>query len=178
MTFPTEILDRQPAVTDAAYQDWTVELQRSLDLACAGWVAALGPPGSDKLPRDRAWVLLSWVEITACAGPEALDVERLETAAVAFSLLEASPLDRRDVMVVASLLRHVSELAGLDFAAAARRGCANAGDLGATCAGWLIGVSAALPSIFVHADDARSPTFRRVHQEIDVDRLERWLKGE
>ncbi len=78
-------------------------------------------------------MLLSWVEDAASLVVVERRPELVDRAAFAMSLLEASPLDRRDVMLVAVLVRRASTLVGLSFPTLVRNGCSRAGALGAQC---------------------------------------------
>ncbi len=74
------------------------DVDRSLGGNPEAWTAAVGPQvRGDGLTRDRAWVLLSWVEDAASQIVAERRGDLVERAAFAMSLLEASPLDRRDV---------------------------------------------------------------------------------
>jgi hypothetical protein len=142
-----EVLDRFPqGQGEEERSRWRLELERSLNTAPSAWVSAAGPPGSLTLATDRAWVLLSWAEDSASELSRSGRRDLVETASFAMSLLEASPLDRRDVMVVAMLVRRAATIAGLPYGMLVERGCRRAGALGASCSEWLLRVSDATPS--------------------------------
>ena len=121
-----DVLDDAPT-GDEPRAAWLADVERSLAGAPDAWVEAVG---SDGLSQDRSWVLLAWVEDAASQLVRERRRDLVELAAFAMSLLEAGPLDRRDVMVVAMLVRRGSTLAGIPFEAPVSRGCARAGELG------------------------------------------------
>jgi hypothetical protein len=53
------------------------------------------------LERSEAWALLEWVESAASLVGEEGRADLVELTAFALSILEASPIDRRERMVVA-----------------------------------------------------------------------------
>lgn len=177
MTSPVlELLDRSPATTDGAgRRSWFDDVTGSLQGAPAEWTAAAGPIEDRSLGKDRAWVLLSWVEDAASLIGRDRRPELVETAAFAMSLLEASPLDRRDVMVVAMLVRRATTLSDLDFAMLARRGCDRAGLLGARCRTWLLAITDATPSTHEETGSGATFAFRRKPAGFDPVALERKL---
>lgn len=181
MSSVLDLLDGSPPMgADQPRSRWWREVERSLDSERSSWVRAVGPPGSGGLAKDRAWVLLSWVEDAADAIVNQRREDLLRTTAFALSLLEASPLDRRDVMVVALLLRRASTLADLDFDRLVTAGCHDAGELGEACRPWLSRVvdsSPSPPSTHTEVREGSTLHFRRTPQDVDVDRLERWLHG-
>jgi len=150
---------------------WGRDMAGSLGRDRASWLRVVGTQPQVGLSREQGWILLAWVEDAASELAGDGSRRLLETACFAISLLEASPLDRRDVIVVAMLLRRAAGLAGLDFAAAVRDGCAAAGDLGTRCAEWLAGVSDALPATHEQVGTGRETRFRRRPSTIDTDEL-------
>lgn len=179
MTSVLDLLDRWPAEGGGpARSRWREEVAESLRSDQRGWVRAVGPPGSEQLSRERAWVLLGWVETSADAIVNERSASLVRVVGFALSLLEASPLDRRDVTVVAILVRRACTLAGLDFARLVSRGCRDAGDLGTACAPWLsrvVDTSPSPPSTHEEIREGPSLHFRRKEQDIDIQRLERWF---
>jgi hypothetical protein len=176
MSSVLEVLDRFPKDQDEEEKRrWRGELERSLATAAGEWVSAVGPPGSQTLGTDRAWVLLSWVEGAASEVVRSRRGGLVETAAFAMSLLEASPLDRRDVLVVAMLVRRASSIAGLPFGTLVGRGCERAGALGAPCCEWLLRVIDATPSTHEESGTGASFAFGRKPSTLDAAALERWL---
>lgn len=154
--------------------DWFSRVEQSLGTEPGRW---LGPALAGALDQDRAWRLLSWVEGAASAIADGRTPGRVSLAALAMSLLEASPLDRRDVMVVAALVRRAAEIAGLDYPQLVRAGCAAAGSLGEECLQWLWWASSEVPSTYEEVGSGASTRFRRKPSDIDIARLEGWLKG-
>ncbi|SDD88300.1 hypothetical protein [Auraticoccus monumenti] len=126
---------------------------------------------SRPLGHDQAWPLLSWAEDAATEVGRRGDEELVVRAVLAFCLLGASPLDRRDVQVVAALLRRACDLAGLDFLSLARTGCEAAGPLGVTCWSWLTHTSTRTPATHEEVGAGWTFTFRRRPSDFDVDRL-------
>ncbi len=179
MTSVLDLLDARPPAEDArGLARWRAELEESLDSHAGAWVREVGGPGSEQLSRDRAWVLLSWAEDAAEAIVNQRRDDLLRRTALALSLLEASPLDRRDVMVVGLLLRRASTLAGLDFDRLVTAGCRDAEELGESCRPWLSRVVDTSPSAPTTHDEVREGStlrFRRKPQDIDTERLARWL---
>lgn len=131
-----------------------------------GWSARVASLG-----RDQAWVLLSWAEDAAATVVRRRDEDLVVRVVLALCLLGASPLDRRDVQVVAALLRRACDLAGLDFLALARTGCDAAGPLGRTCWGWLAHTSDRTPATREEVGAGGGFAYRRRPSGIDVDRL-------
>lgn len=171
-----ELLDRSPSSAHVAERRaWLADVERSLQERPTEWIAAAGPPEDRSLGKDRAWVLLSWVEDVASLIGRETRAELVESAAFAMSLLEASPLDRRDVMVVAMLVRRAATVSGLDFTVHARRGCDRAGLLGARCRVWLLQVTDATPSTHEETGSDASFGFRRKPAGFDPAALERKL---
>ncbi len=162
-----DVLDRAPT-GEAPGAGWTADVERSLADAPDAWVAAVAAEG---LSKDRAWVLLSWVEDAASRLVRERRRDLVERAAFAMSLLEASPLDRRDVMVVAMLVRRGTTLAGLPFDKPVSRGCARAGELGTRCEQWLLRITDATPSTHEEVGEGRDLRFVRRPTSIDPDAL-------
>jgi hypothetical protein len=179
MTVAIDLLDRWPTEgDDRARSGWYDDVADSLRSDRRRWVEEVGPPGSEQLSRERAWVLLGWAELSADVIVNQRSARTVRLVGFALSLLEASPLDRRDVMVVAILLRRACTLAGLDFAKHVGRGCRDAGDLGAACAPWLSRVvdpSPSPPSTHEEIREGSTLHFRRKQDDIDLERLERWF---
>ena len=163
-----DVLDRAPT-GEAPGAGWLAEVERSLADAPDAWVAAAD---SGELSKDRAWVLLSWVEDAASQLVRERRRDLVERAAFAMSLLEASALDRRDVMVVAMLVRRATTLAGRPFEKPVSRGCARAGELGARCEQWLLRITDATPSTHEEVGEGRDLRFVRKPSSIDTDALQ------
>ena len=162
-----DVLDDAPT-GDEPRAAWLADVERSLAGAPDAWVEAVA---SDGLSQDRSWVLLAWVEDAASQLVRERRRDLVELAAFAMSLLEAGPLDRRDVMVVAMLVRRGSTLAGLPFEAPVSRGCARAGELGARCEEWLLRITDATPSTHDEVGEGRDVRFVRRPTSIDPDAL-------
>ncbi|WP_432477898.1 hypothetical protein [Nocardioides sp. GXQ0305] len=170
-----QLLDAYPPGGDDERRQWASEVRASLEERPEAWVAAVGPPGSDGLTERRAWVLLGWAEVTTGDVVATSRPDLIETVALALALLEASPLDRRDVMVVGILLHRAAVLTDADFEQRVRRGCARAGVLGERCLEWLPGITDRLPN--THEEVGHGPTFafRRKPPAFDPAALERKL---
>ena len=101
------LLDAHPGDgVPALGSPWEAQVERSLRQDPSGWTA-------EALSVGRAWVLLGWVEDAATRVVRSRDRELLRTAVSALVVVAAGPLDRRDVWVVAGLLRRAADLAGL-----------------------------------------------------------------
>lgn len=140
-------------------QQWAEEVERSLREDTDRWLRAAD---HGDLSRDRSWILLAWVESAASDVVISRRPELVETAALAMSLLEDGPLDRRDVMVVASLVRRAALLARLEFTGLADGGCQRAGTRGRRCAEWLSQVSPDTPPTHVEVGSGDGFRFERV----------------
>ena len=146
MTSVLGILDNVPPGDDRELRRlWHKDVQRSLSTHESEWVEAVQVP--EALDRDRAWWLLAWVEDAAALVASERSEELIALTAFAMALLEASPLDRRDVLVVAALVRRASLIVGLDWRGPVRRGCRSAGALGESMETWLLKASQELPPV-------------------------------
>lgn len=152
-----DLLDGPSARRDGRH--WTGEVARSLRENAGAWLLAAD---RGDLSPARAWVLLSWVERTASEVVVSRRPELVEAAAMAMSLLESSELDRRDVMVVASLVRRAAILARLEFLRLVAAGCGRAGVWGERCARWLSKVSPDTPSTHIEVGAGGDFRFQRV----------------
>ncbi|ASR36940.1 hypothetical protein BAY61_20325 [Prauserella marina] len=139
--------------------EWVDRVQRCLEDDAAAWVAATERAA---LSKDRSWVLLAWVERCASLVVVTRRAGLVRTAAFALSLLADDVLDRRDVLLVASLIRRASELAALDFASLATEGCERAGERGRRCLAWLRKVPERTPSTHTESGSGDGFRFRRV----------------
>ena len=162
-----DVLDDAPT-RDEPRAAWLADVERSLVGSPDAWVEAVETAG---LSQDRAWVLLAWVEDVASLVVRERRRDLVELAAFAMSLLEAGPLDRRDVMVVAMLVRRGSTLAALPFEKPVARGCARAGELGARCEEWLLRITDATPSTHEEVGAGSDVRFVRKPTSIDTDAL-------
>lgn len=175
MTTGVALLDEAPPPTEELRrQTWFDDVERSLSRHPREWLSAVQ---QESLTKDRAWTLLNWVEDAASRVATENRSDRVVTSASALSLLEASPLDRRDVMVVASLVRRAAEVAGFDYPGLIRQGCALTGDLGEQCLQWLWWASSQVPVTHEEVGTGSRIHFRRKPTDIDVGALERWLDG-
>jgi hypothetical protein len=154
---------------------WDEDVLRSLTAHAADWVAAAEVPGA--LDRDRGWWLLGWVEDAASLVAARQSDDLVRGAAFAMSLLEASPLDRRDVLVVAALVRRASTIVGLDYRGAVRAGCGRAGKRGETMERWLLQASQDLPPTYEQIGSGSEVEFRRSQSDrgLTEEEAEQWL---
>lgn len=175
MTSPVPtMLDGSPTEEGHRRRSWLEDVERSLRRQPEAWLEAVGPVVREHgLAKHRAEALLWWVEETASRIVTERRSKLVELAAFAMSLLEASPLDRRDVMVVATVVRRASALAGLPYSRSVRRGCSQAGALGTSCERWLTQITDDISSSYEEVGSGRSVEFRRRPSTIDVARLER-----
>jgi hypothetical protein len=169
----TSVLQLLDLFGEISTSDWESRLETSFELNAASWVAEVSAPAG--LSVERAWILLSWVELVASEIPRTKRRSTVENAAFAMSLLENSPLDRRDCAVVGALVHRASVLAGLDFEAGIEVGCDRAGDLGSQCFAWLRHVSSVTPETHIERGSGRTFAFQRKDADFDVNDLERWL---
>ena len=173
-----QLLDAYPSAGgDDPRRQWESELRASLEDHPDAWVAAVGTEAPTGLAEPRAWVLLGWAEVATSDVVASSRPDLLETIAFALALLEASPLDRRDVMIVGILSHRAAVLIGADFERRVRRGCARAGVLGERCLEWLPLVTDRLPNTHEEVGHGRSFEFRRVPPSFDPAALERKLTG-
>jgi len=172
---PLAILTARETGQETSRERWYAEVAASLTRDPAAWLSAVahgtGGEAGPGLTKDQGWILLSWIEDLASRVTADPRPELVRTAAFAFSLLEASPLDRRDVMVVGALVRRASTVAGLDFPRLAREGCARAGELGDRCLTWLPRVSGTTPATHEEVLTGDGVAFERKPSSIDVDEL-------
>jgi hypothetical protein len=166
------LLDGAPAQPDEA---WCSEVRQSLAERPTDWLDAVRDAGL--VGEDRAWALLSWIEVAATELARDGSRSLLESAAFAIGLLEASDLDPRDVGVVASLLRRGAELAEVDFADSVVAGCERAAEFGASALSRLLSVRASTPATHAETGEGQSFSFVRRPIDFDVKELERWLEG-
>lgn len=133
----------------------------------------------DRLSDDRARTLLSWIEHSATRLVRARSGSTLAVAAFGTSLLMRSWLDRRDIAVVAALLRRGADLIGLDCVECVAEGCswAEAG-LGSAASDLLIHAPTSTSSTHVEVGDGVMFAFERRPPDFDVADLERWLEGD
>lgn len=146
-------------------QRWAEKVERSLREDTDLWLRAAD---DGDLSRDRAWILLAWVESAASDVVISRRPELVETAALAMSLLEDGPLDRRDVMVVASLVRRAALLARLEFTGLTDAGCRRAATRGRQCARWLSRVSPDTPPTHVEVGSGDGFRFERQPPRTDI----------
>lgn len=172
MSTAVELLDSWTASRE---ESWDVEMELSLGTGPDAWLAAAD---DGELTRDRWWVLLSWVERAASAIAATRRAELVELVAFALSVLEDGPVDGREAMAIAALVRRGASHAGLDFLALIRPGCARAGSRGEQCLRWLSRASDRLYRTHREVGQGTSFRFERVPSNIDVDALTRWAKGE
>lgn len=178
MSSPVELLDAPvPPDPDRVKEPWFGDVELSLALDLSDWIALVDAP--DGLTTDRAWRLLNWAEEAATQVVRRPRPGLVELAAVALSLLEGGPVDRREAQVVGILLRRACTLTGVEFTTAVRAGCARVGPRGEACLEWLWWSVADLPSTHVEVGQGSSFRFDRAPgPDIDIEALTRWAKGE
>lgn len=176
MTSVLGILQNVPTLEDRELRRlWDEDVQRSLATHESDWLEAAQVP--DALDRDRAWWLLAWVEDSASLVASKRSEELIALTAFAMSLLEASPLDRRDVLVVAALVRRASLVVGLDWRGPVERGCRSAGALGESMERYLLNASHELPSVYEQIGSGSDIAFRRIPSAVGMTEEEalKWL---
>lgn len=154
---------------------WREDLTQSLLNNSPQWV---GDVRARALSEQQAWQLLSWVEMSAPVVVREARAELVELAAFAVALLEHSPLDRRDVQVVASLVRVATEEAQLDFLELCRAGLRRADGLGAAAERWLPRTSAQVPPTHTVMGEGPTFDFQRLPPSFDPVELEQRLLEE
>ncbi len=149
---------------------WVDWIERSLTVEPQEWVDSVrAAPGLDD---GQSWRLLGFVDLASSLVAREGRRELAERAAFALALLEASPLDPRDVIVTADLLPRACEIAGLDFAAVARSGCAPAGELGERCLRWLLQRTPRTPpALYEEVGEGHTFRFERTPSAFDADDL-------
>lgn len=170
------MLDNAPQHAD---ESWFLRVEQSLSTQPDQWLAAIRTAGA--LSTDRAWALLSWVEVAATQVARSGSLDLVECAAFARSLLWKCELDRRDISVVESLLSRSAQVAGIhraDYAAAVKAGCARAVEFGAMAQESLLSASPSTPPSHAEEGAGASFAFRRRPASFDVEELERWLRGD
>lgn len=165
MSDPQSLLDASGDAEDGG-ATWLADVEHSLVSDPQAWREA----AAGGLTRDQAWRLLSWAESMASRIPGTGDRQLVELCAFVFSLLESSPLDRRDVMVVAMLVRRAAREAGVPWGTAVADGSLRAGSVGAGARSWLASITDETPSTHEEIGSG-SLTFRRKPSDIDVDDL-------
>ena len=149
MTSVLDLLERRPVEGgDGPGSGWHAEMTASLGPRSRSGPGR-GPPGvRAAVPGPRLGAaVVGRGSVDPVVNERRKDLVR--ASGFALSLLEGGPLDRRDVMVVALLLRRACDLAGLDFVRLVTAGRRDAGDLGEACLPWLSAVvdtSPATPS--------------------------------
>ncbi len=167
-----QLLDDADTVYDQA---WYSALERSLGQR-SEWASAVVDAGT--ISDERAWTLLGWIEEAATELVRHRSRTTLVTAAFAMSLLSLSLLDRRDIIVVAMLLRRGATLADLNFIDAVTEGCDQAGELGQAAFILLTQAPSITPQTHLEIGQGDSFAFQPRPPDFDVAALERWLQGD
>lgn len=176
MTGVFGVLDQRGRTDDPqATRLWVADVAASLARNADAWLARAGAEGDDGMTQHEAWALLGWVESAASLVVAERRPELVEAGGFALALVGAAPLDTRDAMVVASLLRRASSLIGADWEPLVTRGARRAGDLGARALTWLRRVSDEVPSTYTEMGEGASFAFRRVPSFFDPVALEQRL---
>ncbi len=133
---------------------------------------AVGEPHLEGLSKNHAWVLLSWGERAASRLTSAPDDRLLDRAILALLLVEVSgALDRRDTLVVASILRRGAEFVGLNFQDGIHRVESMIG--GTPFLRGLASVPSSLPPTHEEVTVDDGVEFRRVPSTVDIAELMR-----
>jgi hypothetical protein len=172
------LLDDYPAdETPGAADAWVAQVEHSLRTDRVEWSMAVMEV--DRLSDDRAWTLLSWIESSATRLVRARSGSTLAVAAFGTSLLMRSWLDRRDIAVVAALLRRGADLVGLNYIERVAEGCSWAAEgLGRAALDLLMRAPASASYTHVEIGDGVTFAFERRPPDFDVADLERWLEGD
>lgn len=177
MRGPFGILDQRGATDEHLTRLWVDDVARSLTRDPGAWLRQVDAEGGDaaRMSKDEAWSLLAWVETAASVIVAARRPDLVTACGFALALLGAGPIDRRDVMVVASVVRRACVLVGADFVALAGEGAGRAGELGGRALPWLSTVSPDLPPTHAELGEGAAFTFRRMPSTFDPAALERRL---
>ncbi len=165
------LLDTPSVLQD---DDWYEDLESSLQHRSKAWVSFVNSGG---FSQDQAWVLLSWVERSANRIGETGSSKVAKLACFAISLLDEGPLDLRDIMVVASLIRRSCVYHSLDFRSIAIEGTKLAGPLGAKTLEWLLKVPDTISSLHKEITTGDGIRFERMPQNLNLDGVMRWADG-
>ena len=171
-----ELLDVSDGLEKSSAKLWSMQMLDSLSRLGPEWLEVA--QRATVMNEDRAWTLLSWVELAANVVSRERDGDYLEIAAFAISLLESGDLDRRDRAVVAALLRRAAVAANLDFVTSVTAGCHRAGELGSSCLSWLVNVSDETPETHEEVWIDGILTFVRKRSKFDVSDLANWLEND
>lgn len=125
----------------------------------------------DGMTRDRAWVLLGWAGRACSRAVRRRSTELLRGALAVFAMVDGC-LDRRDVLVIASLARRGCALIGVDFERLLPHG---SGDDGSDSA-WLAHTSPLLPTNYVEVGTGESFEFHLKPAEFDPVALQERLR--
>jgi hypothetical protein len=175
MTSLLQLLDCSPR-TPEKNSDWGKELEASILRSPEEWLRAVRLGGG--LSDARAWALLSWIETLASEVARTGSQEKIGLAASAMSLVCLSELDRRDLSLVASLLRRAAALSEAEYMSAVMEGCSRMGESGSEAEALLLNASASTPATHIESGSGQTFRFVRRPSEFDVQDLERWLEGE
>lgn len=80
-----ELLDIPHELDKSSTESWAMRMVDSLTRVGPEWLEAAGRSGT--ISEDRAWVLLSWVELTANMVSRDRDRRQLEVSVFAISLI-------------------------------------------------------------------------------------------
>lgn len=172
-----ELASFSPGAQGPFWGDW----ERAVSAGIAAVIGG-GRPTLDEtvahLDRDTGWALLGWAERAASYVVRAPGVGGLlEQAVFAVTLLNNSEIDRKDVSVVASLLRRACVLIGEDPSAVAHRVLERwSGEPSATLLSFVSG-PAVLPSTHEEVGQGDRFEFRRKPSSVDTERILDWWKS-
>lgn len=133
-------------------------------------VAVHSTPAQALVDAGRAWSLLAWAERSATRLTYARSQRALEQAVLAvIYVVDSKLVDARDALIVGSLVRRASQIAGLDYETAvvtAGHRVDSAYDVTR-----LLALPSAVPATHREVNDGRGVRFERVAPAVDVDEL-------
>lgn len=126
------------------------------------------------LTKRRAWVLLGWADRAASRLTENDRIDRLSLALYALQFIGSSnSLDRRELFLVASVLRYAATCAGIDYEAALTDSLKQWMD--GEFSRQLFDISHELPSIYTESIVDGKLVLDRRKSDIDMEALRQWL---
>lgn len=125
-----------------------------------------------ELSRDQAWILLSWAEGACSWAVRSRAPELVVSVCVALAILDGK-LDRRDLLVVATLARRAADRLDVALDDLLRDECDPRGE---PLPKWIGSASDELPPTHVESGSGESFEYRRKPAEFDPTALEALLR--
>lgn len=129
---------------------------------------------SDQLTPDQKWALLGWAEGACTWAVRCRSTDLIQRVVQALSLLDGQ-LDRRDILVVATLAHRAARRLGVTL-----EELSDSDQLptGPPPPAWVLGASEDLPSSYVERGEGSSFEFRREPSGFDPAALEELLNND